>query len=327
MTTKRSENIIIYYVTILCILKITSSGETVELPLCPSNIQYFPQTLPMHCRMPANMSFGGYPGFPQMQKIAYSMPGSNGNMAPMSPMAPMAMPGGMPPGFPPGFPAPMMQPSLPVPMPAPGPKIPVIVMPFYAPDKSYSGNTPKQPGRPKGNLPSDTDSGTDDDDTDDSDSDGSGESGWWRGKKKKRIIKRKKQARKIYRRMSKRHHARKRNLLIPVLQYVTKDGYVIFEKKISKPEAKQWLEFDKKPAETGQDIEHKRKNELIERDESELIEFDADNLENSEEDHKEVANPIKKNVVEYKPNRRKQNPNLNQNKEQVSRHYKKPKSS
>ncbi|XP_052749544.1 WW domain-binding protein 11-like [Galleria mellonella] len=252
-----------------------------ELPPCPTNVQYFPQNLPMHCRMPRNVN---YPAFPE-NMLSNTMPPFPAQ-PPLSPaFAPPYFPSGkeggpLPVPVPPGIPGPMPIP-MPMAMVPPGPahKLPVIVMPFYSPDHSYQKPPIRRPSKriieihTRRPFYSDTSSDTDADNESASDtsSDTSSDGrGWWKGKGWRRSG----------RRLNKRHrprrkkHARK-DLLTPILQYVTKDGYVIFEKKITKDEAKDWLSVKKTAANKVKkdreneaesndyeeaDKEHKRKN-------------------------------------------------------------------
>lgn len=228
-----------------------------ELPLCPTNMQYFPQNLPMHCRMPVGSPprISRSPSDKPPQPIQFPMNGYPGSIPGGIPGGgyPGAVPGSMPvqmqggfpgisrgmPGPPPGaMPMPMPMPMLPPPSPAQ--KLPVIVMPFYSQDTS--AKTPQAHKRVMGHKKhkkshmkkrskhhySDEDSI----DTDSSDDDSSANVGWWKNSR---------QSRRSNHHKSKKHKHRQQELLRPVLQYVTKDGYVIYEKQISKGEAKSWL--------------------------------------------------------------------------------------
>ncbi|CAG5034172.1 unnamed protein product [Parnassius apollo] len=238
--------------TFVCIFVIGTSfvlAKEPELPLCPTNINYFPQTLPMHCRMPRSANYPMFPGmlpnltFPPLPPVYQGPPDKQ--------PAPMPIP--VPPGMPGPVPMPMHVPMMPMQPPGPAHKLPVIVMPFYSPEPirkpSNSGrHTPKKRRvhNNKKRLPhyhteTDTDTDTDTSETDTS-RDTSGDTsssdydaGWWRGRKigrrsnGKHLLKRRKQK-------------KNKELLTPILQYVTKDGYVIFEKKISKNQASDWLQ-------------------------------------------------------------------------------------
>ncbi|XP_049871238.1 PHD finger protein 3-like [Pectinophora gossypiella] len=220
-----------------------------ELPLCPTNIQYFPQTLPMHCRMPVNsplrslQNIQNFPGMPKLPNMPTPYPPPF-YQSPSPDKVPPPLPYPMPPGFPaPIFPPIISQPQQPH-------KLPVIVMPFYSPDKTFHDE--KKPDRPSINKPSDTD-GDDDkscdtdmsgtDKSDDSSGGGVSSSGWWKPKKKNYRNYRRSGSR---RSGSKRRKHGRKDLLTPLIQYVTKDGYVIFEKEISKSEATDWLNDNNK---------------------------------------------------------------------------------
>ncbi|XP_072949840.1 uncharacterized protein [Epargyreus clarus] len=272
-----------------------------DLPLCPTNLLYFPQNLPMHCRMPTSADFPGLPGPGPLPTVPpfYQSPPPN--------KVPQPIPMPMPPGIPGPMPMPMPMPGpLPGPIPAPGSmpmplpagpahKLPVIVMPFYSPDPSFKNqgrpHLPMHPYRPRKwgirhkrrrpfIYPSDTSSSTDlDSSLDTSLSSSSEYRGWWRDRRNHRRFN-------GPNKMKKKKHNQRRQLLTPVLQYVTKDGYVIFEKKISKNEAKDWMNVKKDenvevtsriPADV-EDVEsnepnvnHSREKEMVTEDNIEFI--------------------------------------------------------
>lgn len=85
----------------------------------------------------------------------------------------------------------------------------------------------------------DTDKSTSSDKSSSTDTDNYSDDGWWSGRRS--ALKRSDQKNR-----KKRRGYRKKNVITPVLQYVTKDGYVVFEKRISKPEAKDWLNMNAK---------------------------------------------------------------------------------
>lgn len=252
-----------------CIILISSSvfAKEPELPLCPANFQFLPQQLPLHCRLPTvphPMASAPFPAFypgPNPDRLHERSqaipippipgfpppppgfpPGAPPGLAPPPPGFPSGAPHGLPPGVPPGFP-PMMPPGMPIGMPMPMPgapsaKLPVIVMPFYSPDPAYKqASAPNLRPRPnkrrirKRRDSSSTETDTSSSDTDSSDSD----IGWW--KKRSKWSGR----RNMEKHRRRRHKKNRQNLLTPVLQYVNKDGYVIYEKQISEGEAKGWL--------------------------------------------------------------------------------------
>ncbi|CAG9787507.1 unnamed protein product [Diatraea saccharalis] len=175
------------------------------------------------------------------------------------PPQPPGLPPGLSPGLPAGLPTGSM-PMMPMPMPVvgPAPKVPVIVMPFYSPDPAYK----KPPGKKPPHFPkrpprlpyyhSDTSADTDTSSDTSTSSDSSYENrGWWRGN---RGFKRN------GRRFNRRHRLKKKKhnrgaLLTPVLQYVTKDGYVIYEKKITRDEAKDWMNIKRDMKNDGNENE------------------------------------------------------------------------
>lgn len=247
------------------IAKVKAKPKEPELPICPTNMQFFPSNLPMHCRMP-----------PAGKTITPFPPGFFQSPPPDGLPNPIQFP--IPPGFPQGFPGlppgsgPMPVPGLPgpgpIPMPGPGPmpmpglgpmpmpmampppgpahKLPVIVMPFYSPDPSYKNK--KRPPRILDHESSSDTSG---------DSSSSVSREWWRGRRarsgRRSNIRRRSgrgfRKNRKHRTIKRRHN--KGNILTPILQYVTKDGYVIFEKKISNNEATDWLSVKKEGGEKG----------------------------------------------------------------------------
>lgn len=259
----------------------TLAENSPSLPPCPINPQYFPQSLPMHCRMPRHANPGAFPDLPQFPTLPpipdsffRSLPPDKHPPPipiPIPPFPGVPMPGPIgPPGAPmpghmgpPGAPMPgpmpgMPMPGMPMPMPMPMPvpivggaphKLPVIVMPFYSPDHSYKKPRPPphhdhknkhKHKKKKHDSDTEDDSATDDSTSSDGkSSESSSEHGFWKGRRSAR--------RHMPRRADRRHRMRrkesrsKKNLLTPILQYVTKDGYVIFEKQISKNEANDWL--------------------------------------------------------------------------------------
>lgn len=220
-----------------------------ELPLCPTNIAFFPQSLPMHCRMENGKTFKSEPIPLKPQSGATYPPSIYQSPSPnkVPPPMPFQVPPGFPaPIFPPGMPVPPMAaipapvPGMGVPMPGPPPqKLPVIVMPFYSPDPAHKKDSNDRRKKPKNKDSSESESCSDYDASDNSDD--VNYSGFWRpGKYRKR----RRGHRRIFRRSgggSIRHTRKHKELLTPMIQYVTKEGYVIFEKEISKGEAKDWL--------------------------------------------------------------------------------------
>uniref|UniRef100_A0A2A4JU08 Uncharacterized protein n=1 Tax=Heliothis virescens TaxID=7102 RepID=A0A2A4JU08_HELVI len=266
------------------------------LPPCPTHLQYFPQSLPMHCRMPRSADPSQFPDVPQYPTLPplpesfYQSPPPDKQPRPIPiPIPPFpGIPGAMPmpgpmgphvgPPMPPGpMPGPMPGGPMPMPMPMPmvgGPphKLPVIVMPFYSPDNSFKKPSTSRPRRrrPKKRRPrkkrpnsheSDDETSSGEGGSGSEDSDDSSEHGFWKGHAKSG-------RRKMSRRSGKKHHPRKKEpmnkkkeLLTPILQYVTKDGYVIFEKQITKSEAKDWL---KPPRPEVNVVEEKHDEKLAE---------------------------------------------------------------
>jgi hypothetical protein len=248
-----------FKVIIISIIFAQSKGSDPDLPPCPTNIQFLPQNLPMHCRIPRDVKFPGPPGGPLLPLPPFFPPPPSSDKL-LNPLPMPGLPNGLPPGLPPGLfppglpgPIPMPMPMMPGPPGLPSPKLPVIVMPFYSPDPSYKQpphkDDRKRPikihGRPP-RRPLYYDSHSDSDWTGSSSSDVSSSSssehrGWWKSKRGFRRYGKKLHGKNKSRKM---RHGRK-EVLTPVLQYVTKDGYVIYEKKISKDEAKDWLNVKK----------------------------------------------------------------------------------
>lgn len=266
-----------------------------ELPLCPTNIAYFPQSLPMHCRMSNGKTFNSEPIPIKSQPSVTYPPSIYRSPSPNKIPPPMPFP------VPPGFPAPIFPPGMavppmaaipgPVPMPIAGPppqKLPVIVMPFYSPDPANK----KDDDRRKKRKNKDTSESESCSDEDTSDSSGGGKSsGFWRPRKHG---KKRKGHKHIYRRSgggSRRNSRKNKELLTPMIQYITKDGYVIFEKEISKGEAKNWLsKKDERENEKG--ISFKELDEI-------KRELDEDNVVEDREEPKFVR--VKDSNAKEKP--------------------------
>ncbi|XP_047996984.1 protein enabled-like [Leguminivora glycinivorella] len=222
--------------------------------------------------------------------------------APFSPPMPMGMPP-MPMGMAPMGSMPMGLPGMPMGMPMlggpPQAKLPVIVMPFYSPDPAYKDPRPdsKKPSEPHKRKvkiikkshhhhhDSDADSSSDTDGSSSGDSNDYERKRWtWKN-------------RRAMRRHKRMRHAKKQEFLTPVLQYVSKDGFVIFEKPISKGEAKDWLSDSDGPNEDTVKVNRAREtNKKYSRDEDEtrpnkrVVTKDL----SKESDHKMVIQKIQK---------------------------------
>lgn len=215
----------------------TIYAKDVELPPCPTSIAFFPQNLPMHCRMVNGQSLNSVP----ISLSSTYPPSIFQSPSPNKIAPPMPFP------VPPGFPAPIFPPGIPVPPMGPIPiagappqKMPVIVMPFYSPDPVRKKDDEKKKSKKKDPFDSDDCS----DDTFDSSSDDSSE--FWRPDK---FMKKRRARKHAHRRFGggyRRNDGNNAELLTPMIQYVTKDGYVIYEKEISKGEAKNWLSKNEK---------------------------------------------------------------------------------
>lgn len=274
----------------------------VDLPLCPTGFPFLPQKLPMHCRMPTikNLTFPQIPGFPPMfnnPSLPFPITGMMPPGIPPSLSMPGPMPGPM--SLPSPLPGPMPMPMpMPLPPPVPGMKLPVIVMPFYAPDQ----NT-----KPPTNYDMHDTSSSDADTDSSSDTEGmNSDNGWWRRKHRLRTHGKKgKHFRRMFKTSKRSRHGirrRNKNLVTPILQYVTKDGYVIYQKKISSPEAKEWLNLNKEQTQnTPVQIQQHYKNN------PETLEYESyENDNNSFEDKRDTEKntKVKLNIVHKK------NPNL-----------------
>lgn len=158
---------------------------------------------------------------PQFMPAPFPFPGSVGSMpVPAPPMlSPMPMAGPMAGPMPGPIPGPMPFPIM------PQQKLPLVVMPYYSKiaDKHPRRHKKKKhPRKKKDKVPCSSESSsssTSSESSDDFD---------FRANHK-----------------SKRKH--RRPVLTPVVSYVTKDGYVVYQKKIKKDKAKDWLEM-KKPS-------------------------------------------------------------------------------
>lgn len=200
----------------------------------------------MHCKMPSNVKV-----------VKVSGPGEPPNM-PVSPHGLPIMPAPFPGPIPAQLPGPMavtgpFPGAMPMPFPVGPPvKLPVIVMPLYSPDPSFKKTKLKGTASIRSdadkyinrNIKLDIDTSSSSDTARSSDT--SSEGGFWGETRKRGWKKGHKGFERSSRRFNKRFRAKrkrhqKKDYLTPVLQYVTKDGYVIYEKKISKGEAKDWL--------------------------------------------------------------------------------------
>ncbi|XP_063826964.1 uncharacterized protein LOC135076426 [Ostrinia nubilalis] len=159
-------------------------------------------------------------------------------MPPMPYPMPMGMPAGpvpapmplpMPLGMPAGpMPAPMPMP-MPMPLPLPQPRLPVVVMPYYSKAKKRRPAKRYRKRRPRRKYVSSSCESSDTDVSSSSDIDF---------------------------RASQR---RSRQVLTPVVSYMTKNGYVVYQKKIKNEKAKDWLR-------TNGGAEEIRDEELTEQD-------------------------------------------------------------
>ncbi|RVE48711.1 hypothetical protein evm_006677 [Chilo suppressalis] len=147
------------------------------------------------------------------QMMPLPFPGSPQMAFPRQMPFPGPMPGFMPPVMQPGF----MPPGIPHPMPQP--KLPVVVMPFYSKKKKdHVPRRHKKKRRIRKKYVSDSSSSSSDTDSSSIDLD-------LRTQRSRRSMGRNKQ-----------------QVLTPVLSYVTKDGYVIYQKKIKEDRVKNWLQ-------------------------------------------------------------------------------------
>lgn len=293
-----------------------------ELPLCPTEVNYLPQSLPMHCRMPRHADYPMYPGTLPNLTFPPLPPGFQA-LAPdklPQPGLPAAAPGtalGAPPrGAPMPMPMPMHVPMMPMPMPAPAAhKLPVIVMPFYSPDGT-SKRDPDDTGRhtqrkkkkrihrkKKPRRHSHTESGTDTSDEEDWSTDtyesssAESDAGWWRGRRSGGRAGGRAQGGTGERRT----HRNKKALLHPILQYVTDDGYVIYEKKISKNQANDWLQTRRE--ENVKDYNEPPKEESRDKEEENELTRGA---QAGEDAHTAIIGGENKSKIKYKnPHRRK----------------------
>ncbi|CAH0752260.1 unnamed protein product [Diatraea saccharalis] len=159
------------------------------------------------------------------QMLPMPFPGPSPMAFPGRPLMPY--PGSMPNFMPrtvqtaimPSVPQPL---PLPMPMALPQPKLPVVVMPFYDKQKNKLPRRHKKKRKLKRKYISDS-SCSDDSDTDYSSSSNID----FRTKKIKH---------------SKGKHRRKQEVLTPVLSYVTKNGYVVYQKKINGNKVKDWVQ-------------------------------------------------------------------------------------
>lgn len=295
-------------------MAMTQGNDEPDLPICPSNIEFFPQNLPMHCRMARSSDLGnGLPNIPTVMPPlppGFQSPPPDGQPAPIPiPFPPVSgglpMPGPMPgplpgsmmgpmsPGMPMAMPGPMVGPMPMASMGGPNHKLPVIVMPFYSPDPGYKKKPDERPRfppkkrrrRPKKPLYRESSTDSDDTSSEDSDTDTSTDTSsdheTWRGLRKGW----RKNAKNTRRSSRRRYKKKKKELLTPVLQYITRDGYVIFEKKITKVEASDWL----KTGDSNSKRENKNDNNKPEKNEQN--DEDNDNEDNKKDVENTTAEP------------------------------------
>lgn len=170
------------------------------------------------------MSFAHLPQMAQMPGM--SLPQAVQTMqGPPMPMG-MHMPGGM---------------AMAMPNMGMQPKMPVVVMPYHSKnqDKKNKNKKRKKKRHPKKyTYKSESCSSDDSVSSDDTDSSNERPSNW------KRFIRAGHKSRpQEYR----EKHKRRREVLTPVISYVTKDGYVVYQKKVKKDKAKDWLDIGQKP--------------------------------------------------------------------------------
>ncbi|PZC75850.1 hypothetical protein B5X24_HaOG205594 [Helicoverpa armigera] len=341
---------IVLHIWLLVSASTTIAVKDPPLPPCPTNLQYFPQSLPMHCRMPRSADPAQFPGFPTLPPMPESFyqspppdkqprpipipippfPGMPGAMPMPGPMGPMGQP--MPPGpMPPGaMPVPMPGGPMPMPMPmvgGPPHKLPVIVMPFYSPDNSFKKQSTPRPRhrhpkkkRPRKKRPnsheSNDETSSGEGGSGSEDSEDSSEHGFWKGRAKggRRKMSRRQMSGKKYRAKRKEVvNNKKKELLTPILQYVTKDGYVIFEKQISKGEAKDWL---KPPRPDGPEVnaveeKHDEKiNEVKPKSAEKVVKaYEEEEVHMRAEESKEAEAITQKPSIKVKPRHRPRKPN------------------
>ncbi|KAJ0177543.1 hypothetical protein K1T71_006416 [Dendrolimus kikuchii] len=138
------------------------------------------------------------------------------------PFPPGALPGIPQVGPPNGLPPPnaiQMPGSVPMPMSMPfavqQPRVPLVVMPYHSKKRNQAKRIRKKRKRPSKKY-------IYDDSSSESDSDSSSGDFDFRAKSKR---------------------GKKRQVLTPVVSYVTKDGYVVYQKKIKREKARDWLEM------------------------------------------------------------------------------------
>lgn len=195
----------------------------------PYPYNHGPQQMPMMqmpngqqmMQMPPGPQMMQMPGGPQMMQMPsgpqmMQMP----NGAPMMPMPNgphmMQMPNALPmmPHMPrmPGMPPPM---HLPMSLPMNGGRMPMMVMPHYSKKADKPRRKSRKPKRKRINMASSSSEGS------------CSQSEEYRSKNALRSGK------------------KRGGVLTPVVSYVTKDGYVVYQKKIKKDKAKDWLELSK----------------------------------------------------------------------------------
>ncbi|XP_063367263.1 uncharacterized protein LOC134655726 [Cydia amplana] len=157
--------------------------------------------------------------------------------------------------FPSAMPMPMGMPPMPMQMPIVGPpQLPSVVMPYHSrtadkfrekPRKPKKSRKLKKKKQKKKRYESE------------SDSSGSDDSRSMSGSESLEIS--------LTRRANK-DHKRRREVLTPVVSYVTNDGYVVYQKKIKKDRAKDWLELGKNSDPNALEIKDSESDEFEGKD-------------------------------------------------------------
>ncbi|XP_063394587.1 uncharacterized protein LOC134679561 [Cydia fagiglandana] len=149
--------------------------------------------------------------------------------------------------FPSAMPMPMGMPPMPMQMPIVGPpQLPSVVMPYHSRTADKFREKPRKPKRPKKKKKPKKNRYESE-----SHSDSSDDSGSTSGSESLEIN---------HTRRS--NHKRRREVLTPVVSYVTNDGYVIYQKKIKKDRAKDWLELGKNSDPNALEIKDSESDEV-----------------------------------------------------------------
>lgn len=179
-------------------------------------------TVLLHAATSVLAQFMPFP--PQMPQMP-QMPGMN------VPQAVQTMQGGMPMGMPMGMSMGFQNMGMPQ-------KMPMVVMPYHSKDQDKKRNKnrkKKKKRRPKKYMYRSESCSSEETSSDYTDTSNEKQSN------------RRQYMRSGHKSKDSNKYKKRREVLTPIISYVTKDGYVVYQKKVQKEKAKDWLEIGQKP--------------------------------------------------------------------------------